>query len=247
MSIPADRQQFKQYILGRLGQGAIQINVLDSQVEDRIDYALKKFADYHFDGTQHNYIAHQITSDDQTNGFFTVPSGVLDVVGIFDTTSELLGGSIFNLKYQFALTNFQNLFRMIDLSNYVIVIQNLQFLEEILVGKTPIRFNRYDQVLHVDCDWTVFNVGDFLILDCYTVLDPNTYTLAWGDPWLIQYATAQVKQQWGANTKKFGNVPTLGGLTFTGQQTYDEASAEIDKLEASLINDWSLPALDMIG
>lgn len=247
MSTPIDRQTFREWCLRRLGQGAVNVDVTRAQVDDRIDYSLKKFADYHFDGSMHTYVAHQISQDDVNNSFFPVPDSVLEVIAIFDTVSTLLGGGIFNLKYQFALSNFQNLFRMIDLSNYVIVLQNLQMLEEILVGKIPIRFNRFERNLYVDTDWTTFNVGDFLILDCYTVVDPDTYTGVWGDQWLQRYATEQIKQQWGNNTKKFGQTQLLGGLVYTGQQMYEEATTEIEKLESRLINDFSPPVIDMIG
>jgi hypothetical protein len=53
MAIPASRQQFKEYILRRLGAPVIDINVDDEQVEDRIDDAIAKYRDYHYDGTEH--------------------------------------------------------------------------------------------------------------------------------------------------------------------------------------------------
>ena len=39
----SSRQQFKDYILRRLGSPVIEINVDDEQVEERIDDALLKF------------------------------------------------------------------------------------------------------------------------------------------------------------------------------------------------------------
>lgn len=249
MAVPTDRDSFKEAILRRLGKGVIQINVSDEQVEDRIDYALLKARDYHFDFTTRTYVAHEITAEDKTNKYITLPDEVLEVYSIFDTTSTLMGGTIFNLKYQFVLTNFEAVFRSLDLSNYVIVLQNLQLLEQLLVGKIPLRWNRYNNKLYVDTDWEQFSVGMFLMIECWVALDTDdaANSKVWGDPWLLEYATAQVKQMWGNNLKKFSGIQMPGGITYNGQAIYDEATQEIEKLEKSLISDYSLPPLDLIG
>ena len=47
MALPTSREEFKQYCLRKLGAPVIEINVDDSQLEDRIDDALQLFAEYH--------------------------------------------------------------------------------------------------------------------------------------------------------------------------------------------------------
>jgi len=64
---------------------------------------------------------------------------------------------------------------------------------------------------------------------------------------LIRYTEAHLKKQWGTNMKKFTGIPLPGGLMFNGQQIYDEAIAEIDKLEQEMLESYSIPALDMYG
>ena len=51
MALPTTREDLKQYCLRKLG-AVIEINVDDSQLEDRIDDALSMFAEYHFDGVE---------------------------------------------------------------------------------------------------------------------------------------------------------------------------------------------------
>ena len=51
MAVPATREEFKEYVLRKLGKPVIEINVDDDQIDDRIDEALKYYWDYHFDGT----------------------------------------------------------------------------------------------------------------------------------------------------------------------------------------------------
>jgi hypothetical protein len=96
-------------------------------------------------------------------------------------------------------------------------------------------------------DWNIVDEGDFIIAEAYQVVDPNVYPDVYKDRWLLKYATCLIKQQWGTNLKKFSGMQMPGGLTFNGQQIYDEASQERKDLEQELVNSWSLPATDMIG
>ena len=130
---------------------------------------------------------------------------------------------------------------------YFMAIQHIQFLEYLLVGKQPIRYNRHVNKLHVDMDWDRFNVGDYLLAEAYQVVDPDTYTDAWADRWLGRYTQCLIKQQWGENLKKFEGMQMPGGLKFNGQQIYNEAIAERENLEREMISTYSLPVTDMIG
>jgi hypothetical protein len=56
-----------------------------------------------------------------------------------------------------------------------------------------------------------------------------------------------IKRQWGTNLTKFEGLQLPGGVTFNGRQIYDEAQAEITKLEEEMITNYSLPVMDMIG
>lgn len=53
----------------------------------------------------------------------------------------------------------------------------------------------------------------------------------WDDRFLKRYATALIKKQWGENLKKFGGVQMPGGVTLNGQQIWQEAVEEIQKIE----------------
>jgi hypothetical protein len=90
-------------------------------------------------------------------------------------------------------------------------------------------------------------VGEYIVVDCYSVTDPDTYADVWGDRWLARYATALIKRQWGSNITKFEGMQLPGGLTFNGAKIYDDAEAEIQKLEEEMIVSYSLPVNDMTG
>jgi hypothetical protein len=79
MASPASRSQLKDYCLRKLGFPVIDINVDDDQLEDRIDDALQKFRDYHYDGTEEIYLAHQVTSGDIANTYIQVSDNISGV------------------------------------------------------------------------------------------------------------------------------------------------------------------------
>jgi hypothetical protein len=127
--------------------------------------------------------------------------------------------------------------------------QNLDFLEHILVGETPIRFNQHQNRLYIDMDWEnkITPDVDYLLIECYRKIDPTSYTDIYDDIYLKRYATALIKQQWGANLSKFNGVTMLGGVTMDGATLYSQALEEINKLEEQIQLHFELPINYMVG
>lgn len=246
MANPASRNQFKQNCLRRLGAPVIEINVDEDQVDDRVDEALSFYKDYHFDATEKIYYKHQITAEDIANKYITVPDNIMGIINIFDIGNALNTNNLFNIRYQIALNDLYTLTN-VSLVPYYMALQHIQLIEMLLVGKQPIRYNRHRNRLHVDMDWNKMTTGSFLIAEAYQVVDPDEFTDVWNDRWLLQYATALIKRQWGNNLKKFDGMQMPGGLTFNGQKIYDEAIEEITALERDALTSYSLPAMDFIG
>lgn len=241
-----NRAGFKEYCLRDLGKPVIDINVDDVQVEDRIDEALRYYFDYHFDGSQKIYYKHQVTDQDKTNGYITLPENIMGVVKIFDLSSAYNTSSLFDVRYQFAMNDMW-LLTSASMAPYVMAMEHLQFMESILIGKVPIRYNRHVNKLYLDMDWNKINTGSYLIVEAYEIVDPAVFADVWDDRWLKEYCTALIKRQWGNNLKKFEGMEMPGGVKFNGQRIYDEAINEIEKLRHEMINSYSLPASDMIG
>ena len=247
MAIPSSRQEFKQYVLRSLGYPVIEVNVDDDQVEDRIDQALKFYADYHFDATDRTYYKHQVTATDKANKYIVLPDNIIGAVSIFSIGDpSVRADDLFNIRYQIALNDLYTL-TSVSLVPYYMTMQHLSVVQELLVGRQPIRFSRHRNLLHIDMDWNTINAGEYLVVECYQVIDPEVYTDVWGDRWLYQYTEQLVKRQWGTNLKKYDGMQMPGGMTFNGQKIYDEADAEIKRMEAEMINSYSLPVMDMVG
>ena len=247
MAIPSSRQEFKDYVLRSLGHPVIEVNVDSDQVEDRIDQALKYYGDYHFDATERTYYKHQVTDADKVNKYITLPENIIGAVSIFSIGDpSVRSDDLFNIRYQIALNDLYTL-TSVSLVPYYMVMQHLATIQELLVGRQPIRFTRHRNRLMVDMDWATLNTGEYLLIEAYEVIDPEIYTDVWGDRWLALYTEQLIKRQWGTNLKKYDGMQMPGGITFNGQKIYDEADADIKRMEEEMIMNYSLPVMDMVG
>ena len=268
MAEPASREQLKQYALRALGKPVIEINAENDQLEDRIDEALQYYHQYHYDGIRRTYLKYQYTQTDydrinantsesvtknsvttawqEGNGFIVVPESVISVINIFPYSSK---GSmnLFDVRYQMRLNDLYD-FSSTSVVNYDVVMRHLDFLDHILVGEKPIRFNQNDNRLYIDQDWKEdLLVGEFLVIECYRKLDPNVYTDVYNDMILKRYVTALFKKQWGSNLSKFNGVAMLGGVTLNGQQIFSEALTDIEKIEDEIRKSFEMSQPLMIG
>ena len=268
MAEPATRENLKQYALRALGKPVIEINADDDQLEDRIDEALQFYQQYHYDGIRRTYLKYQYTQADydrinantsesvtknsitttwqEGNGFIVVPESIISVINIFPFSSK---GTLnlFDVRYQLRLNDLYD-FSSTSIVNYDVVMRHLDFLDHILVGEKPLRYNQNDNRLYIDMDWkNDLQVGEFLVIECYRKLDPSVYTDVFNDMMLKRYVTALFKKQWGANLSKFNGVAMLGGTTLNGQQIFSEALTDIERLEKEIRDSFEMSQPLMIG
>ena len=246
MAAPTTRSAFKEYCLRRLGKPVIEINVDEDQVEDRVDDALRYYWDYHFDGTEKIYYKHLVTDTDKTNKYITVPDNVIGAVNLFNIADpSIRSDDLFNIRYQIALNDLYTL-TSVSMVPYYMVMEHLSLISEMLVGKQLMRYNRHMNRLYIDMDWNSLS-NEYLLVEAYQIVDPTEYVDVWKDQWLMRYATALIKRQWGSNLTKFTGMQLPGGLTFNGEKIYNDAVAEITDLEDKMISSYSLPVMDMVG
>ena len=247
MAVPTSKATFKEYCLRKLGKPVIEINVDDDQIDDRIDECIRYYWDYHFDGTEKTYYKQAVTDQIKSDKYITLPENIIGAIRVFQIGDPSVRASdMFNIRYQIALNDLYQL-TTVSLLPYYMAMQHLGTITELLVGQQPIRYNRHTNKLHVDMDWTKIDVGQFLLVEAYEVIDPDTYTNAWGDRWLQEYTTQKIKYQWGSNLTKFTGMVLPGGVQFNGEKILDDAEKAIEKLEQEMISSYSLPVADMIG
>ena len=247
MAQPTTRKEFKEWCLRKLGKPVIEINVDIDQVDDRVDEALSYYWDYHFDGAEKLYLRHELTQEDIANGYITIPENIIGVVKVFNlSTSPTFQNGMFSAQYQFVLNHIHEIAGY-NLVNFYMSMAHLQFMEEILAGMQPIRYNRHINKLHIDANLKLFAPGHIVIAECYSIVDPDIYADVWKDRWLQNYAAAKIKYQWGSNLTKFVGMNLPGNVQFNGEQILNDAREEIQRLEDEMITSYSLPVSDMIG
>jgi len=156
---------------------------------------------------------------------------------------------MFDIRYQIHLNDIHSVGFMGSLTDYVMSQQFLSLLDQVIDSdEKHINFERHKNQLRIDMDWdNEVEVNDYIVIECYRVIDPDTYTDVYNDYFLKRYATALIKRQWGTNLIKFEGMVMPGGVTFNGRQIFDDANEEITRLEEEARLNWEQPVDFMTG
>lgn len=242
-------QEFHNYCLRRLGMPVISINVAPEQVEERVEDALQVFREKHFDGLEKEWVGYTLVQNDIDNGFITLPIDIhiVDKIIPMSSLNNSYGSDgIFSNKYQYQLKTMSP-FKSLDTLSYYLAMTNLGEVDNLINTTERFEFVKHKNKLTVYNGFDSMSVGDVICIHVYKYIDPKTNPSVYNDKWFKQYATAMVKQQWGSNMKKHGEVQLLGGMTVNGQQIFDEATAELEKLEQELAESYQEPVEPLFG
>ena len=184
---------------------------------------------------------------EENNNYIQMPPSVIGVNNIFKVRSDTVYDGLFNIRYQLFLNDLYA-FGSIDLLQYAMVQTKLEDITFLLNPDVRYRFNIRQDRLYIDVDWAAaVKLGDYFVIDCFRILDPEDFTKVYNDQFLKRYFTALCKKQWGQNLIKFQGVQLAGGVQLNGRQIYDDGVKEIDELRAKMSSDYEMPPLDMIG
>ncbi len=276
MAKPASRQDLINYCLRQLGAPVLEINVAEEQLDDRVDEALQYFHERHFDGVQKMFMKYKITQEDKDRGraradqktvgivtttvssgigtfsweensnYIPVPDSIIGIERVFKLSNRTIASNLFNINYQLFLNDIY-WFSSTEMLNYYVTKRYLEDIDWIVNPDRQLRFNKRQNRLYVDTSWDTLNVDDYLLIECYRILDPSESTNVWNDSFLKKYTTALIKKQWGQNLIKFQGVKLPGGIELNGRQIYDDALKEIQKIEDDMMLKYELPPMDLIG
>lgn len=182
----------------------------------------------------------------ETSNFIQVPESVIGIEKVFKFDTSSISGGMFSIKYQLFLNDLYY-FNSVDLLQYSMVKTYLEDIDFLLTTDKQIRFNKRQNRMYLDIDWRAQQVGNFLVIDCYRILDPNTFTNVYNDSFLKKYLTATIKRQWGQNLIKFRGVKLPGGIELNGRELYEDAEKELADLKQRMSLDYELPPYDFIG
>ena len=184
-----------------------------------------------------------ITIGDFENGYIPINDLITQVVQVLPIRDSVSSNDMFDVRYQIHLHDIYNMGFMGSLAEYVMSMQYLDMLDNVIDSdEKQIGFERHKNRLNIFMDWgEELSIGDFIVVECYRIIDPDTFTDVYNDYYLKKYATALIKKQWGQNLIKFEGMQMPGGVTFNGRQIYDDAIADIEKLEEEMRLNWEDP------
>jgi hypothetical protein len=183
----------------------------------------------------------------ENSNYLKVPPYVIGINKIFHFEgSNSISSGMFSVKYQLFLNDIYN-WSSTELLTYAMTKTYLEDIDFLLTTQKQIRFNKRQDRLYLDIDWSSLRPGDYIIIDCYRMMDANDYSKVWNDSFLKPYLTALIKRQWGQNLIKFQGVKLPGGVELNGRQMFDDGQKEIDVILEKMSSTYELPPLDMIG
>lgn len=241
MALPTTREDLIDWCLRELGKPVIQVNLAEEQCDDAVDDALQFFREYHEDGAERTWYKHQITSQDLTNGYITLPENIQSVIGVLrpnalGNVSASTADNFFSFEYQFMAASVWDLMQFGNASGYFIANQYLAEMNMLFSQKTMSRFRHSMRRLYLDMNINAgYQVGTWLVADVSAYIDPDAYAGVWSNRWLRKLSVAYMKKRWGNNLKKFQNIQLPSGMVLNGQALFDEAMAEIEDIEAQIM------------
>lgn len=152
--------------------------------------------------------------------------------------------------------------KIVDRDNYEIgreIVTPTNKWDQYFVSATCDGYNINDLKVIIESETDAVGAGETILFHGIT-LYKNSYLILKGykavseddqevfdDPWMKEYATALMKQQWGNNIKKYGNMVLPSGITINGEEIYSEATEEISQLRNDFSMRYEMPDAIMIG
>ena len=183
----------------------------------------------------------------ETANYLQLPDDIIGVSKVFHFDgSNRMSSGMFSLKYQLFLNDVY-FYGSTELLTYAMTKTYLEDINFLLTTQKQIRFNKRQNRLYLDIDWSSVSADEFLVFDVFRTLNPNDYAKVYNDSFLKRYFTALVKRQWGQNLMKFQGVKLPGGVELNGRQIYDDAINDLTIIREQMSNTYEIPPLDFIG
>ncbi len=202
MAKPNSRSTLQDYCLRNLGAPVIEINVDEDQLEDRTDDAIQFYQEFNSDAVIREYIKHELTSSDITNNYITLADSVTSVVRMLKINASS-GSTLFDMGYHMRMNDIFMLQGLgTQMTEFTQAQQKLSLVDHLLNSNEHIRFSRHMNRIHMDEGFGDLKAGEFIVLEVFNIIAPDTYTDVYNDHYLKKYLTALIKRQWGANLNR---------------------------------------------
>ena len=130
---------------------------------------------------------------------------------------------------------------------YEQVMEYIEFIDQVLRPMPQIQFNRKMDRIYFANDTSNVQIGSYLLVEVFRILDPDTFTKIYDDRLLKKLVTALIKKQWAQNTSKYQNIQLLGGVTIDSSTLMAQAEAEIGSATQEIRDSYEIPPIGFMG
>lgn len=242
---PENRDELIEHCLMLIGQPVIRVNVSIDQCRLVVKQAVKKFAEYHYEGHERLWLRHQIDQNFINNKFLTVPDDVIEVTDVLGIDNSVYGIFDKSSAYNHLFSGMtQSILTSSDKISVYLYERDLSEFKNLFNPPEIYRFSNTTKRLFIDVeDWDL-TIGQYLVYQGVVSLE-NITPKFWSNDWLIRYSAALIKKQWGANMSKFTEVTLPGGYTMSGSEIKSDAKEEIDALLTELYENNNLSQIQI--
>jgi len=182
----------------------------------------------------------------EARNYIEIPDHVIGINGIFRFDDNTITQNMFSISYQIFLNDVYN-FSSIEMLTYSMTKEYLETIQFLISPDKKVRYNKRGNRLYLDLDWKGVSKDEYVVIDCFRVLDPSENEKIYNDSFLKKFLTALIKKQWGQNMSKYQGVKLPGGIELNGRQIYEDALRELAEIQQRMTFDYELPPMDMIG
>lgn len=273
----ASKQEFIDFAFRKLGAPVIQINVDPQQAEDRLQESLEYMHERHFDFNERAQFVVPVTSANISQNYFDVSTFgyAVGAQGVTSSDSGLtaywpaaadirtitkvyspsstVGDYMFDLRYQMTLFDFFGLYfnqgglSQGPMATYMESMQYLSLIEDVFNYPVSYTYTKSTNRLFLEKQKSKEQSINFLMVEAYVQVNPEYYPAVWNDRIFQRHYAALLKKQWAQNLIKFAGMPLPGGAQLNAPAIMQEASRELDALEAMLLRTQELPIDPLIG
>ena len=238
------RQDLHKYILGMLGEGVIEVELTEFQIDSNIDFAIEKFSTFALYGTLKDVLlvdlpkgAKEIILDEKISEVVHLRTqssgggfmGMLVPGGLAITPSEIQA-SIFGGSGTGIASSDQV---MLNVST---ILSKISALDTLFTVVPHYSFNPFTHTLKFFEEVP----SSKILLDVRYHYEPKDEDKIYNHPWVKEYALNLCKRTWGNNIGKY-TTQLVGGATLNFERIIQEASTELERLDGELIDKYSAP------
>ena len=236
------KAQLTDYIKTTLGEPMIRVDVTAQQISQIIDHAVLHFTEFAY-GTLEDTVVVQING----MGEYPMPDTITNILKFSQGSTSNLTNFSANFGAGYVPDIWSSQFFSGSLTGDIIpaiigISTTKAMLDKFFGDEIVYNFNPYKKVLKVLQNYK----GPAVIHYQYEYLADETCDYIYNHEWIKDYCVAKCRYQWGNNTGKLEQT-LVGGARINYADMKSEATAELERLEETLLSRYCDPAPIMIG